>query len=294
MSEVKPGNSWIDPSLNPANSENYALSIRVSPDGFVFATLDNRTKKFIAIEDYNFETPTVHAGFLPDFQFIRRLNKIISGQPLLQAGFEKVVVSVGSLPYTLMPTSLFDPEQRRTYLEFNHRLAENSHVYHLLASAPDQIVVFSIPGALDNWILNTWPGALRVPVPTTLIRCLTSMVKNYQAEFGNKCFLNIRRTSFDLLIFKHNQLIYCNSFEFATPVDLLYYVLFVLESLGMESQRTVLSLTGAVDAGDEIHSLLVTQMEHVRMTPANNYFAYSHEIPAGLLHRYYDLFNAAL
>ena len=78
-----------------------------------------------------------------------------------------------------------------------------------------------------------------------------------------KIYLNIYSNTFDLVAVKNDKLLLCNSFEFNTPEDFIYYILFCLEQLKMNPETIDLFVSGAINKGDSNHSILYKYIRNV-------------------------------
>jgi hypothetical protein len=105
----------------------------------------------------------------------------------------------------------------------------------------------------------------------------------YKNQLGSdRVFLNIRDQQFDMMVMNSRHLRFCNSFPFSAPEDLLYYVIFVMEQLGLNPEETTASLMGQVERNSLVYDALFKYIRDINFVDRNDAFSYSYafnEIP---------------
>jgi len=292
MAELIPVHRFVDPGLNYLFSTNYDLLIRILPGGFTYAVFDAIKEKLIAIEEFEFpgtESKPENFGY---YTQIQRLEVISTMRYLLKEKFNKVSVLMGGSKYTLIPLPLFSPQSERKYLAFNHDVTELDHVRHDKIKAPETCLVYAVPGLLNNWLNHQYPQAHVYHTCSALLRGY--YLQHKSASQAISMMANIQAGIFDLIIFRASSLLFCNSFRYSTETDLLYYLLFVLEQLKLDSENTKLSLTGIAENGSDLVKLLDTYIRDVRVINEIPGRKLSPALDNAPLHRYYDLLNLVL
>ncbi|MDZ4204858.1 MAG: DUF3822 family protein [Bacteroidales bacterium] len=292
MSDENPVIRYYDSSLNHSYSEDYILSIRILPDGFSFAVLNKSTNKYIALESYTYTHKSRRGQVFVSASYLSWLNKILGKQPLLHQHFSEIVILVGDTPFTLIPPALFSAANQEIYLRFNHPVANHEKIFSDILDTPELVITYSMPVLLSDWISSCFPGAKRFHITRSLIRSIYTRFKGEKSH--DRVFVNIRTSSFDLVVLRKVQIYYCNTFHYEAPSDLLYYLLFVFEQLHLDTDALLLTLLGDADPNSEMYELLSKYVQSIDFLTPHNYFSYSHEIPHTSLHKFYDLLNAAL
>ena len=112
----------FDETLDINSTENYELSVQVSPDDFSFCILDTLRNKFVLLRSYE---PDDNTSFDP-----YRLNEIIKKDDFLTRRFRKTIIITPTSKSTLVPAPLFDDSRKEDYLAFNqihHDRRKNSY-----------------------------------------------------------------------------------------------------------------------------------------------------------------------
>jgi len=119
-----------------------------------------------------------------------------------------------------------------------------------------------------------------------------SIFLNYQGQLSRpKVFLNVREGWFDLIILDQTKLHYVNMFEFRQPEDLVYYIIYVLEQLGFNSEQVEVVLMGKITNKTPLYDLIlryIRKVEFARRSPMYNYSFIFNEIPQ---QGYFSLLN---
>ncbi|MCJ7446075.1 MAG: DUF3822 family protein [Bacteroidales bacterium] len=95
----------FDETLDINSTDNYELSVQLSPDGFHFCILDAIRNKYILLRS---SEPDDNKYFTPD-----KINDIISKDDFLTRRYKKVNIVLPSPKFTLVPAPLFDPGKKK-------------------------------------------------------------------------------------------------------------------------------------------------------------------------------------
>jgi hypothetical protein len=67
----------------------------------------------------------------------------------------------------------------------------------------------------------------------------------------------------DILVLSQKQLLFYNSFPYTTKEDFIYYLLFTLEQLKLDTETVKTRLFGVVEEGDEIYTICYEYIQHL-------------------------------
>ena len=293
MSDISPVHHLVDPGLNYLFTRNYNLSIRMLPDGFSYTVFDATKNRFMALAEFAFPFLSASLPVYGSDQYLQWVEKIISQHILLKEDFNKVSVLVGGNKYTLMPPPLFNPENARKYLAFNHPLSQEDEVRFDEIHAPESVLIYGFAGSINSWINHHYPDATIFHQCSPLLRSMH--IQNKSGNHIATVMANIRSDILDIIAFKGASLHLCNSFSYFTDTDLLYYLLFVMEQLKINTDEASLLLCGAVDENSGLFNLLKTYVRFAGIVPETQAYPYPPSFNSDLLqHRYHDLLNISL
>jgi hypothetical protein len=78
-------------------------------------------------------------------------------------------------------------------------------------------------------------------------------------------FVHINSEHFEIIVVQNQKLLLFNSFEYASPEDFLYYILFTAEQLGMNPEEFPLELIGKIDMKSEYYQLAYNYIRNVSL-----------------------------
>jgi len=274
----------FDRALIKEASENYRLSIRISPDGFSFCIFDNPRNKFAAVADWDFQ------GVFNNISLKNLLKEFIPQQEWLQLKYEKILIIVENQYATIIPKALYLKNQRREYLKLNFNIIENDIVKCDVIGLIEAVNIFSIPNSLFSTIVDNFPEATIHHHSSALIQTLLLMNKNKSSE--TEVFVNIRKGNFDIVIIKNNTLLFYNSFPYNCKEDFIYYLIFVLEQLKQNPEETQVTLIGNISKISNVYEIAYKYVRRIGFGNRNNSFDYSYIFDEFPPHFYFNLLHS--
>jgi len=269
----------FDETLDINSTENYELSLQVSPDGFAFCLLDTIRNKFVLIRSFE---PEENKYFSTE-----KVNEIMSKDDFLARKFRKVNVLMPSPKFTIVPAALFDPGKKDEYFTFNHLSDDGNVIISNRINDPDAFLVFSVSKPVFDLVSSYHPRMLPCHQVKPLLNHIAHSRKNVN---GNYIHLHVEREFFDLIIFDHNLMKFCNAFKYRNITDILYFTLNVFKNLDIKQEETI-HLSGLSEKYDDLSSNLSIYIRNIKFSePAGN-FTFSYVFNDTALHRYLNLFS---
>ena len=104
-------------------------------------------------------------------------------------------------------------------------------------------------------------------------------------------WVHFAKDHFEIFVIENQKLLLYNSFNYNTPEDFLYYILFTAEQLNMNPDNFDLELIGNITINSEFYKLAYKYIRNVKLIDVedlrwNNYFS-EHDN-----RKYYILFNS--
>ena len=271
----------FDETLDINSTENYELSIEVSPDGFSFCLLDAIRNKFVLIRSFE---PEENKYFNAD-----KVNEIITRDDFLARRYGKVNVVMPSPRFTIVPAPLYDPGKKDEYFTFNHLMNDGNIIISNQLNDPDAFLVFSVSKQITDLITSFHPGVLPYHQVKPLLNHIAHSRKSVN---GNYIHLHVEREFFNLIIFDHNLMKFCNAFKYRNITDILYFTLNVFWNLGIAQEETI-HLSGLTEKYDDLSSNLSMYIRNIKFSePAGN-FTFSYVFNDTAIHRFLNLFSLA-
>ena len=91
---------------------------------------------------------------------------------------------------------------------------------------------------------------------------------------GKIAGINFNDGHFDIIVVENNKLKYHNNFSFRTDEDVLYFILFVFDKLGLDQESTPLLISGEFDKFSERPSMMKKYFRKLSFQPAPSVFRY--------------------
>lgn len=269
----------FDETLDINSTENYELSIQVSPDGLSYCLLDSLRNKYILMRSFGAEEGKYFNA--------AKISELIEHDDFLKRRYKKVNCVMPSSKFTLVPSPLYDPGKKSEYFIFNHNPDEDSIILSDKIADPDAFLVFSVSKTLSEVIMANYPAIY----PHHHVKIiLDNSVAARKTINGNYIQLHIERDFFNLIIFDNKILKFCNSFGYRNNSDILYYVLNTFKSLDIKQEETIF-LSGLTERYDDLSSDFSLYIRSIKFSePAGN-FTFSYVFNETELHRFLNLFT---
>lgn len=294
---VKAIHTYSDPGLDKQNTFEYELSIRLGVDGFSYAILDTNTRKFLHLEAFDLREPgrSIHVPGEDRKTDTLKLRKLLETElRWLSAPFSQVRLMIGNGSSTLVPEALFDKTEKAALFDFNMAggpfHAENIYFDRLRVS--DAVSLYHI--APDEGLLcrDFFPEAVIYHHSSVLIQALLMKYMNQDNDLH--LFVNTGSSRLDIMRMKGKKLDYFNSFTYNTAEDYMYYLIFVVEQLGLNPENVQLIMTGEVERNSRLTDLVRKYVRSISFAERNSDFRYSFVFDQLPGHYYYNLLNLSL
>ncbi len=269
----------FDETLDINATENYELSLQAGPDGFAFSLLDTIRNKFVLVRSFE---PDDNKYFNTE-----KLNEILGRDDFLTRRFKKVNLVMPSPRFTIVPAPLFDPGKKDEYFTFNHLIKDDSIIISNKLHDPEAFLVFSVGKEAYDLMKSFHPGLL----PFHQVKPLLNHIShNRKTVNGNYIHLHVEREFFNLIIFDHNLMKFCNSFKYRNITDILYFTMNVFRNLGIKQEETIY-LSGLTEKYDDLTSNLSIYIRNVNFSEPSGSFTFSYVFNDTALHRFINLFS---
>lgn len=222
------------------------LAIQVSLNGLSFATFDTLTNKpqmlkKVDLGRFNLTTK-IEDLFAEAFQ----------NHPELKAGYDEVIIIHSNNLSTFVPTALFDEEYLGSYLQFNTKVFETDFFAYDELGNYEMNNVYIPYVNMNNYFIDQFGTFDYKHANTILVNKLLDLSKNNEER---KMFVHVSDTHFEIVIIQNQKLQLYNTFEYKTPEDFIYYILFTAEQLQLNPENFRLDLLGKISEGDALYDM---------------------------------------
>ncbi|MGB5228514.1 MAG: DUF3822 family protein [Eudoraea sp.] len=232
----------------------YKLSIQVSLNGLSFCIVDTIANTIKHFKRLNFSKE------LSPYEMQKELKQLFGESKIEDYSITEVVVIHRNNLFSLVPKPLFDKAELANYLKFNVKILANDLVEYDEIDSYDLVNVYVPFVNINNYIYDLFGEFEFMHHGTIMVQSLLNSHSN-----GNEpiCYVHIADKQMDITVLAQKQLLFFNSFQYITKEDFIYYLLFTLEQLKLNTENIKLRLFGAVDMGDELYNIAYEYIQHI-------------------------------
>ncbi|NND88605.1 MAG: DUF3822 family protein [Flavobacteriaceae bacterium] len=230
------------------------MSVQISLIGLSFLISDADSGDLVFFHEENLDR--THTS--EELSFV--LESVFKKHEPLSGPFKEITVVFSTIISTVVPKPLFDETKAIEYLKFNSKLLPSDFVAYDLVENTDWVVVYIPFVNINNFFFERF-GTFQYYHATTLL--LDNIVKEHSLSKEPKAYLHIQKDFFTLSIISDQKLHLCNSYNYQTDEDFIYYLLFGFEQLKLDPDQVPLSLSGNISQEDSLYELIYTYIRHV-------------------------------
>jgi|LGOV01.1.fsa_nt_gb hypothetical protein len=272
----------IDKSLESDHFKKLILSIQLTLDGFSFSILNYEINKVVALVDYHFD------NVKHPVQLLENIKEIYNDSSLLKMSFNEVKVAHVNSISTLVPVALFNDDNLKSYLNFNHKLLENEYLTYDLVGTSDIANVYSPFTEINNFLFDKYGEFVFKHFSSVLIE---NMIAQSKVNQDLKMFVHVQDNHFEIIVIENKKLILYNTFTYQTKEDFVYYILFVAEQLKQNPEEFELELYGDIEPYSELYAIVYKYVRNISFGKRLDKYKYSHELDSVNEHNYFVLLN---
>ena len=208
------------------------LSIQVSLSGLSFCVFDVITTKIIHTAAISFEKNKV---------IEEQLWRAFVDNIALTKPYDEIIVLHNNNLNTFVPTALFDENFLASYLQYNTKVFETDF-FTFDTIVPFEINNIYVPFVnINNFLLDQYESFEYKNSNSILLKKLLDLSKNKDEK---QVFVHLQKNTFELVIVKNQELLLFNSFNYFSPEDIIYYILFSCEQLQLNPETILVQILG--------------------------------------------------
>ena len=269
----------LEKSIDQQALENSILSIQASLDGFSFCIYDPAKQVFTGFRKYRIDS----SGQIE--RLADKIEEILKEDDLLKIPYKEFRFIYFSQKSTLIPAAYFDETKLKTYFEFNHTINELDEIHYNYIRSADAYTVFALPTYIASVI--RFPKISFYHQSTSFIN---SILTNHNGT-KEQVFVNLNGMFFDIAVTDARGLALYNSFAYQQESDLLYFILYVYNQLGLSWQNTELILSGENAKSAGYYSALKSYITFVKYNSPDKKLDFISEFDKLNKYCYLNLFN---
>lgn len=248
------GHRFMTEKGNNSIEDNFKkLSIQVGLNGLSFCALDTISKKILVYENIPFKTT-----FTP-YLLLKELKTILNSNNLSNTSFNEVMVVHKNGFFGMVPKPLFNQEELPNYLKFNAKMMANDFVVFDELENHDLVNVYIPFANVNNYIFDLF-GEFTFKHNGSIL--VSSLLDHSSSSSETYCYVQIAEREMEIVVISEKKLLLYNYFEYKTKEDFLYYLLFTLEQLNLETDKALLRLFGEIEEDDELYQLCYSYVKN--------------------------------
>ena len=202
-------------------------------------------------------------------------NKVIEEQlwrtfvdyPILTKSFDEVMVIHDNNLNTFVPTSLFDVHFLASYLQYNTKVFETDFFTHDVIFPYEMNNVYVPFVNINNFLLDQYETFEYQNANSILVKQLLDLSKNKEEK---QVFIHLQKEHFEIVVVKNQQLILFNSFQYNTPEDFIYFILFTYEQLQLNPETISVQLFGNCTEEDAFYKIAFKYIRNCTLLDVSN------------------------
>lgn len=237
------------------------LSIQIYLDGFSFCIYNPNTKNHIAFQRFGFdENINTPENLLKEFQTAFEENE------LLNQSYKKVTVIHQNELATIVPLKYFDEGNLKEYLKHTVKVLPIDYIsYDTIQNIGANSVYIPFVN-INNFLFQKF-GEFDFYHSSTLL--IDLLYKKQESSKTKNVFINVHNNSFELIFFNEQKLELFNVFSFDTAEDFIYYILFAMEQLDIDTNSIDIELLGDIEKESELFDILYKYVRNVKFSHEN-------------------------
>tara|TARA_Y100000034_G_scaffold133809_1_gene200455 strand:+ start:76491 stop:77318 length:828 start_codon:yes stop_codon:yes gene_type:complete len=243
------------------NKENLSLSIQFSLDGFSFSIHQNASSEAVYFGQYLFDEPVSE----PE-ELLAKIEPLFKADKELHYDFNSIDVYYKNDLYTLVPDQFFDEQKLSTYLDYSVKTFSTDLCAFDQVSAIQANLVYIPYVNINNFLFQNF-GEFEFHHYMSLF---LPKVLDINPENGIGMYVDFGKRLMNLAVINGKQVSLCNSFQYTTPEDCLYYLLFTAEQLNIDNLELNLNICGSIDKDSAVFKLIEKYVKNVVFVDTKN------------------------
>lgn len=247
----------IEPAFSSRDTANYKLSILPGVDSLVYMVYNNQFE-LLLLDRLPVTT---------DEQQRPNYRAALAGEKLLQHPFAQVRIALPHPVHTLVPERLFSGDEN-DLLPYVKNLTILPIGTELSTDRLDRIgatMVYGFDFSTSAQFLETFPNAQFYHLGTALLHATANLQEGAK---GHRTFLYIHNRRIHVMVYRSEELMFHNAFEFADGKDFVYYAMLAYHQFELNPEHVPCILGGDLVEQSELYKLLYRYVRHLSFAPA--------------------------
>ncbi len=257
------------------------LTLLVSPEALSFCITDTLSHRILSFKD-------IAPGSQNAVSAQELFGSALRDHRELNERYDEILILHNSDLSAFVPVALFDEHFLGSYLQYNTKVFETDFF------AYDELPLYHmnnvyIPfGDINNFFVDHYKEFESRHAHTILVSKLLEASKNIDEK---KMFVHFRPRHFEIAVVQNQHLLLFNSFQYRTPEDFVYYLLFTAEQLNLNPEHFKLELLGDIAQDDAFFNMAYTYIRNVSLFDVS-YMQHADSLPPADVRKHFILFHS--
>ena len=251
----------MQPNTNENNITYKKLIVQVSLNGISFCCKDTLLSTTFILKNIPFT----------EFQKSEKIEdlfvEVFNNNKELTNKYDEIVVIHSNNLSTFVPTALFDEDYLGSYLQYNTKVFETDFFAFDTLESYEMNNVYIPYVNMNNFFIDHFGSFNYQHSSTILVSKVLELSKN---NFEKQLFVHVSETHFEIVVTQNQKLLLYNSFEYKTPEDFIYYILFTAEQLQLNPENFDLKLVGQIDENDDLFQICYKYIRNISFVTIEN------------------------
>ncbi|MFM7018357.1 MAG: DUF3822 family protein [Flavobacterium sp.] len=232
------------------------LAVQVALDGLSFGVFDTLNNTPLLLKQVPFNS-IQRSAKIEDI-----MEEVYGDNPELKHQYDEIAVIHSNNLSTFVPTALFDEEFIGSYLQYNTKVFETDFFTFDTLENYEMNHVYIPYVNMNNFFIDQYGSFDYKHAHTVLVSRLLDLSKNKEER---KMFVHMNESHFEIIVVQNQKLLLFNSFEYKTPEDFIYYILFTAEQLQLNPENFNLELLGNIQEDDVYFKIAYQYIRNVAL-----------------------------
>jgi hypothetical protein len=244
-------------------SRTYNLSIIAGRDRLSFCFNRHDDNSLVGIESYSLGVEPQMPVQNDTQEWCAELSLLLRELEVLKKSFRKVNIAVECYKSTLIPVEFFCKGDQDEFLLFNHQKSDFEICRHETLSSLKAEIIYALPTCIVSELQSVFPEAEILNASGQIIE---KLIKTSQPQSDDgTLYANVRGAWVEVFYIEKGSLRYFNGFHYLTREDLAYFIIFIMEQLGLNPDTIALILFGNIESDSERFELLYKYIRNIRL-----------------------------
>lgn len=241
-------------NTNITDKKYKKLSIQISLTGLSFCCFDTLNNTITSLNEVTFDPlhkgPKIEELFLDVFRDYEELKE----------SYDEIQIIHSNNLSTFVPTALFDEHFLGSYLQYNTKVFETDFFTFDEITNYQMNLVYIPYVNINNFLIDHLGSFDYKHANSVLVTKLLDASKNNDDK---KMMVHFNPNHFEIIVIQNQKLLLFNSFEYKTPQDFIYYLLFTAEQLNMNPESFKLELLGSISEEDDFYKMAFKYIRNI-------------------------------